>query len=117
MSYNDGITVDAGADLQAFQYRAIAIGGTLATGLNARGILQNKPDSGEDATLVYQGRSKFQAGGAITVGARLTVTSGGFMTVAASGDQAVGFCEDAAVSSGSYGHGVFNFASAGEIIG
>lgn len=112
MSYRDSITVDAGADLQTFQYRACAIGGTLATGVNARGILQNKPDNGEDATLAYQGRSKFQAGGAVSAGAKLTVSSGGFMTAAASGDAVVGFAEDAAVTSGSYGHGVFNFVSA-----
>lgn len=116
MSYSDSITIQAGADLQTFRYRALAIGGTLATGLNARGILQTKPDNGENCSIAYQGRSKFIAGGAITAGDKLQVTSGGFMTVASSGDQVVGFAENAAVSSGAVGRGVFNFAAAGETI-
>ena len=117
MSYNDSITITAGADLSAFRYRALAIGGTLATGLNARGVLQDKPLSGDNCSIAFQGRSKFIAGGAIAAGARLQVTSGGFMTTVTSGGQSVGFNENAAVSSGAVGRGVFNFASAGEIIG
>lgn len=117
MSYNDSITVQAGADLTAFRYRALAIGGTLATGLNARGVNQDKPESGENTSIVYQGRSRFIAGGAVAAGARVQVTSGGFMTTVVSGGQSVGFNENAAVGSGAVGRGVFNFASAGEIIG
>ena len=108
------IPITAGADLQAYQYRAVAIGGTLATGTNARGILQGKPDSGEDATLLYAGRSKFVAGAGLSNGDLLAVASGGFMVAVASGDTSVGYVEGGDVSSGAVGHGVFNFTNAAQ---
>lgn len=115
------IHVAAGADLSGAngQYRALAIGGTLVTTtLLSRGILQNKPKSGEDASLVVAGLSKFQAGGTITAGARLKCTSGGWFTVAASGDQTVGFSRFA-VASGAFSPGdggVFDFSAIGYFV-
>lgn len=113
-AYNRAIHIAAGADFSGAtgQYRALAAGGTLATDAvyGAIGILQNKPQSGEDAAIVYDGRSKFQAGGAITALQRVMVSSGGFMVAASSGDTSCGFSE-LAVSSGAFGHGVFNFAT------
>ena len=110
MSYNRSIPTVAGTSLMAFQHRVLNAAGTLATGApQARGILDAKVDSGEDATLIYDGRHKFQAGGAIGAHALLTVASGGFITSAASNDQVIGMNEYAAVTSGSFGDGVFNF--------
>jgi hypothetical protein len=94
----------------AFQHRVINESGTLATGVpQARGILAAKVDSGEDCSLVYDGRHKFQAGGAIAAHDILTVASGGFIVAATSGQQGIGMNEYSAVTSGSYGDGVFNF--------
>jgi hypothetical protein len=113
MSYNETIAVRAGADLRTKQYFACEIDGTLASNaVNATGILANKPNNGEDATLVYQGRSKFIAGGTVAAGNPLTVNATGYFTAATSTDQVVGTCEIAA-SSGSITHGVFNFAALG----
>lgn len=101
--------VDAGADLSASQYKAIAVGGTIAaTSTAAMGILQNKPESGEDATLAMLGISKFRAGGAVTAGGAVAVTTSGWLVACASGDLAVGKSFEA-VTSGSVGEGMFNF--------
>jgi hypothetical protein len=112
--------VAAGADLSGAngQYRVLAIGGTLVGATPnalARGILQNKPKSGEDASLLVAGKSIFQAGAAITAGARLKVASGGFCLVANSGDAVVGWSEFA-VASGAFSPqdcGHFDFATLG----
>lgn len=113
MAYNETIAVRAGADLRTKQYFACEIDGTVAGSVvGAAGILANKPNNGEDATLVYQGRTKFIAGGAVTAGGPLAINSTGYFTAATSTDQVAGTCEVAA-SSGSIGHGVFNFAALG----
>ena len=113
MSYVNSIPINAGADLRSYQYQAVAIGGTLAvSGVACIGILQNKPKSGEDATAAYSGRSRYRCGGTITAGARLQVTSGGFLTVIASGGaQPMVGTALGAVSSGGIGEGIFNFAT------
>ena len=108
--YNRSIPGVAGTSLLAFQHRVLNAAGTLATSApQARGILDARVDSGEDLSLVYDGRHKFQAGGAIAALAPVTVASGGFIVSAASNDQVFGMNENAAVTSGSYGDGVFNF--------
>ena len=105
------IPVAAGVDLSGSQYKAIEIDGTLGVSpATSVGILQNKPQSGEQGALTVIGRSKFQSGGTITVGGRLTVSSGGFMTATGSGDIGVGFAL-AGVASGGIAEGVFNFAN------
>ena len=110
MSYNRSIPAVAGTSLLAFQHRVLNASGTLATGApQSRGILDAKVDSGDDCTLVYDGRHRYQAGGAITVLDNLTVASGGFIVAAASGDMVIGMNENIAVTSGSYGDGVFSF--------
>jgi hypothetical protein len=113
MSYKECIPVVAGEDLSAAQYHAIEIDGTIAqNGATAVGILQNNPESGEDAALAYAGRSNYRAGGAITIGARLTVTGSGWFTTVVSGDNAQCYGTALkAVSSGGIGEGMFNFTS------
>lgn len=97
----------------AAQYHAIAFNdGLLANnGEEASGILLNKPASGEFATLAVSGESKFAAGAAITKGAKLTVTTSGWFTTAASNDANVGEAKYT-VTSGSLGTGLFSFAQA-----
>ena len=112
MAYLESIPVNAGADLSDDeQYKAIAIGGTIAaTGNTTIGILQNKPKSGEDATLGYAGRSRYRAGAAVAAGGLMTVTGSGWLVTVSSGDVSVGKALGA-VSSGGIGEGIFNFVN------
>ena len=115
MSYQECIPVVAGADLNTddHQYHVVAVAGTIAPSpVTAGGLLQNKPKSGEDASLCYAGRSRFRAGGAVTAGARLTSTASGWVTAVVSGgaSEMIGTALGA-VSSGGIGEGIFNFAT------
>lgn len=104
--YNASIPVDASVDLSGQEYKACQITGDVAGTLAlAVGILQNKPESGEDASLVFTGRTKMQSGGAITAGALLTVAASGFIVATTSGGYAFGFAETACASGGVF-HGV-----------
>ena len=105
----NNIPVTAATDLRAFQHRAIAIGGTLALRTyDSMGLLQTRTGSGEDGTARQQGRGRFVAGGAVSRGDRLQVTSGGWMTLADSGAYSCGISETA-ITSGSIGRGNFDF--------
>lgn len=112
----EAVTVSAGADMntEAFQFHAIALddGLVAANGGEAGGILQNKPKSGEFATLYYLGESEYRAGAAVVKGARLAVAASGWISTVASGGFSVGRAL-AAVASGGVGRGVFNFANGG----
>lgn len=106
---NIDIPITPATDLQGLQHRAVNISGTLALrSYVAAGLVQTRTDSGEEGTIRQFGRAKFVAGGAVTRGDRVQVTSGGFCTLAASGDLSVGMCE-VSVTSGSIGRGIFNF--------
>ena len=90
------LQLTAGADLNTgdgtgAQYKALAVGGTIA-GTNALsvGLLQNKPKSGEDATVAYFGHMKGVAGGALTAGNKCKVTTSGYLAAVNSGDGACG---------------------------
>lgn len=113
MSYQYSIPVSAGADLSSGkQYKAIAVGGTIAAANTATlGLLQNKPKSGEDATIAYAGRIKFVAGAAVAAGAGVMVTTSGYLITVVSGSLPCGKALEA-VSSGGIGEGIFNFANA-----
>lgn len=115
MGYLSSVPVDAVSDLSGSQYHAIQIGGTIATtGLNAIGILQNKPEAGQDATAGFMGRSSYRAGAAVAAGASLTVVAGGWFITAVSGSNVVGKALTAA-NSGAVREGIFNFAAAGAL--
>lgn len=103
----------AGADISALQYLAISLddGARAINGAEAGGILQNKPKSGEAATIGVVGIMKFRAGGAITKGAKITVDSNSTMITAGSGYYVVGRAWET-VTSGSIGTGLFNFINA-----
>lgn len=116
MSYLESVPVVAGADLSTMQYKAVAVGGTIAANnTGALGILQNKPISGQDATVGIAGRSRYVAGAAVSAGDRLTVTTSGFIieanTTALGAGTALGD-----VASGGIGEGYFNFAGAKSVV-
>lgn len=105
------LPVSAGESLTGAQYTAIEIDGTVAPSMvTARGILQNKPQNGEGASLLATGRSKFKAGGTIVITSRLTVASSGFIVAVASGDVSCGFTLGA-VASGGITEGMFDFVA------
>lgn len=107
-----GTTIKAEEDLTGCQYHGISLddGELAVNGLEASGILLNKPKSGEFLTLGWLGEFKFHAGEAIAIAKRLTVTASGFFTEATSGDYFIGRAKSA-VTSGSYGTGFFNFSA------
>lgn len=110
----------AGADLNTgggtgAQFKAIAVGGTIAaTSALSFGLLQNKPKSGEDATIGYSGHMKGVAGAGITAAARMMVTTSGYLITATSGHVPVGKCI-ATAASGATVEGLFDFTGGGTI--
>lgn len=88
---NRKIALTAGADLRSgAQYKVLAVGGTIAAANTAAiGILENRPNTGEGASVIYDGHAKAYVGAAVTAGAALKVTTSGFLTNVASGDGAV----------------------------
>ena len=93
-------------------YKAVGTTGAI-TGAprSALGILQYGADDGGHVTLGYFGKMKFVAGGAVSAGRGVTVTTSGYFTQAGSGDVIVGRAIDTAVASGAVGTGLFNFVT------
>lgn len=116
----DAIQLVAGADLNTgggtgAQFKAVAVGGTIAaTSALAFGLLQNKPKSGEDASVGYRGHMKGVAGASITAAARLMVTTSGYLITATSGHVPVGKAI-ATAASGATVEGLFDFSNGGTI--
>jgi len=91
----------------------VDIDGTLATETDeAFGVLQNKPESGEHASLAPMGKMKGIAGAAISAKARLKVASGGFLITATSGSGCCGKNMNVSVGSGDIFTFVGNFINA-----
>ncbi len=113
------VTKVAGEDLSAApQFIAVNLtdGKAAASAAAAGGILQNKPKSGEHATLFYAGETEFRAGGTITAGVRLTVTASGYIiALPATGGFSVGKAIDAC-ASGSIGRGLFDFMTPSYVV-
>ena len=98
---NRSIAVVAGADLRTgAQFKVVGVAGTIAaTNLAGIGILQNRPNTGEGASVVYDGHAKaYVGGGAVSAGAALKVTTSGWLVAVASGDGAVAKAVTAAAS-------------------
>jgi len=109
--YLTSVPVNATEDLSGAQYKAVDVDGTVAAAVTtALGILQNKPESGQDMTVGMAGRSRYVASAAVVAGARLTVTTSGYLVTAGSGDDFIGRAL-AAVSSGGIGEAFVNFAA------
>lgn len=84
------ITLIAAADLSAKQFYAVKIDNTgkaalAGAGEMACGILQNKPASGEAATIAVFGTTKAQAGGTVTAGDVVKADAAGKIVVASKG--------------------------------
>ena len=108
-----GFTMKAGGDLTGSQYKAIALADGLVadTGVEASGIIMNKPKSGEAVTVGAMGVMKYIAGDTIAAaGAELRATTSGYFITASSGYYKNGRSLEA-VTSGSIGSGVFNFTT------
>lgn len=81
------ITLLAGADLRTAQFKAVKVDSNgkavlAAAGDFAIGILQNKPNSGEAATIAVAGVSKASADAGITAGAKVTASADGQIVTA-----------------------------------
>lgn len=101
------IALDAAADLSGKRYhwvRGSAAGqcnqASLATNSALLGVLQNKPESGERATVGYFGKSKITAGASVTAMALVTTNSSGRCVAVASGGMAGGRALEAAGADG-----------------
>lgn len=115
---HDDVSIAAGADLSALQYHIINVSGTICVSdLTSLGVLQNTPESGENASIAWQGYMKAKAGGTITAGARLTVTTSGTLSVVSSGDTSgvVGKAMTAA-ASGALVAFIGNFANVSNVL-
>ena len=100
------ITIEASADLSASQFRFMSVdsSGQLAAtgdGAAADGVLQDKPAAaGRAGLLQIGGRTKVEAGAAVTNGAQVASDSVGRVVPAASGDVILGRALNAASAAG-----------------
>lgn len=94
------------------QYHAVAFndGQLAANAEEASGILYNDPSTYQHGLIAIAGEMKFASGGSISAGDKLTVSTSGWFTTAGSDDGVVGESKYA-VTSGSIGTGVFEFAT------
>lgn len=99
MSFDNGLkasfSLPAGADLTGKQFCAVVAntsGAAVAAGANALvvGILQNKPNSGQPATICYDGVSKAVAGATVAANAKLASDAAGKLITATTGQAVVG---------------------------
>tara|TARA_Y100000592_G_scaffold62246_1_gene97222 strand:- start:12472 stop:12831 length:360 start_codon:yes stop_codon:yes gene_type:complete len=96
MSDKTMITMIANEDLDTAQYKLVNVDGDngvklrVAAGAPGLGILDNKPKSGEGATVITQGVTRAFAGAAVTAGQFLTSTASGTFTNATSGQYIMG---------------------------
>lgn len=100
-------TLKASADLSANQYHFASISGTgtvglCGAGLEAIGVIQNKPASGDVVELDCDGVTKVVAGAAITPGTEARVMSDGTgrAITATSTNKVLGFALEAATAAG-----------------
>lgn len=112
-SYNEliSLTRKAGADLRLMRFHLVRVAtvpdliniashaaASLANG--PIGVLQNKPNSLQAATVAFLGESKVVAGGSITANVMITTNGSGRATAAVSGDIIVGRAMEAAGADG-----------------
>lgn len=82
-NYSLKITLEAGADLSAAQYKFVEIGAggvvTVCNGATDRpiGVLQNAPLSGQEAEVVVAGGTKVVSSGDIAIGAAIGTDAAG----------------------------------------
>jgi hypothetical protein len=105
----DTITFTASGDLSGKQFHIMRANGegtcaqaSLSTDLAIIGVLQNKPQNAERATIAVEGVSKVVAGGALTANALITSNSSGRAAAVSSGssDLVIGRVLEAAGADG-----------------
>lgn len=107
-------TIQAGADLRTQRYKVLDVAGTISANADgAIGVLDTEPNSGQNCSVMVMGHMQAYAGGAITKGARLTVTTSGYMAITNSGDNNVAVGKAlVAANSGDLFNFYGNFANA-----
>lgn len=103
---DDGCNFVAGADLSAKQFFAAVQTGSNTVGLQTSaggpiaGIIQNKPVSGQAASLRFEGVTKAAAGASVAAGAEVMVDATGRLITATSTNQVVGRAVESAGGAG-----------------
>lgn len=100
MEQVQSITLEAGADLSAGQFRFVLVAAdgqvdlVSAAGGDSDGVLLNDPDAaGKAATVAYAGRVKVVIGvGGLVAGNKVQSDASGEAILAASGDHVLGKC-------------------------
>jgi len=86
----------AAEDLSAMQYKIVNVHGDntvklrVAAGAGVLGVLNNKPENNENATVVVAGLTRCVAGGTISAGAWISTTASGTGLAATSGQYILG---------------------------
>lgn len=100
-------TLEAAANLSAVQYHIMRVSAankcnisSQATDSDMCGVLLNKPQSGEAASIAYSGRGRAVAGAAITAGDHLTCNGSGRAITVTSGSMALAQALEAAGADG-----------------
>lgn len=97
MSIKGTNTVEAAADLSAIQYHIMRLSAVNKCNMSSNaadsdmcGILQNKPQSGEPATIQYFGPGRAVAGATVTAGDHITCDGSGRAITVTSGSMSLG---------------------------
>lgn len=100
-------TAKAAADLSAHQYNIMRLSAedtvnvaSLDTNSAIAGVLLNKPESGQHATIQYAGPGLIRAGAATATNLFITCNGSGRAIAAASGEMIVGRLLEAATADG-----------------
>jgi hypothetical protein len=107
--YGVDISLLAGADLSAAQFKAVKVDNAgaavlAAAGDFAIGVLQNAPASGQAATIRVSGKSKFAGDAAVAAGAKVTSSADGqIVTATVATDNVLGVCLEAVNNAGEIG--------------
>ena len=110
------VAIAAAADFRSVGlHKAVVVGGTIAASAAAIGLLKSKPASGENATVGYKGLMKYLAGGAVTAGVNLTVTTSGFLVSQGSSNGATFGKAIVTAASGDLSYGMFDFSTSGPL--
>lgn len=106
----EAFTAKASADLSGKLYHIVRFAGeglvnqashsAAAPDVGIAGVLQNKPEANQAATVGYFGESKVVAGGSLTAGKWITTNGSGRATAAASGDVVIGRALTTAANDG-----------------
>lgn len=97
--YLQSVTLEAGGDLSAQQFRFVEIAAdgqvdvVSSAGGSAIGVLQGNPSAaGQAAEVAYAGVTKVVAGGTVAAGAKVQSDATGAATLAAASDHVLGRC-------------------------